>query len=105
MWLATQRVAPLRCLHSCPGALLALIALGAFGAVYRGVLIARVQRAARPRASLWAIVVAELVVMGAASGIATALARTAPPVEEVPAEELADPTPAELLTGSPLPPP
>ncbi|WP_179872799.1 cytochrome c oxidase assembly protein [Microcella indica] len=107
---AQIRVGTLEGLASPYGALLiakvvSLIALGAFGAVYRGVLIARVQRAAQPRASLWAIVVAELVVMGAASGIATALARTAPPVEEVPAEELADPTPAELLTGSPLPPP
>jgi len=81
-----------------------LLVLGAFGAGYRRVLIGRVQRAQRPRASFWAIVVAELVVMGAASGIATALARTAPPVEEVPAELRANPTPAELLTGAPLPP-
>jgi putative copper resistance protein D len=81
-----------------------LLALGVGGVLYRRLLIARVVRAARPRASFWAIVVVELGVMGAASGIATALARTAPPVEEVPAELLANPTPAELLTGAPLPP-
>jgi putative copper resistance protein D len=37
--------------------------------------------------------------------VAAALARTATPVPETPAEELAGSTPAQLLTGSPLPPP
>jgi putative copper resistance protein D len=50
------------------------------------------------------LVAAELAFMGLASGVAAALGRTAPPVEEVPATELARATPAEILTGSPLPP-
>jgi len=87
------------------GKVVALVALGGFGAWYRARLIARVQREVAPRASFWAIVVAELVVMGVASGLATALARTPSPVPEVPVDQLADPTPAEILTGAPLPPP
>jgi cytochrome c oxidase assembly factor CtaG/putative copper export protein len=83
----------------------ALIVLGALGAVYRRALIGRIERDRAPRASFWIIVVAELAVMGAASGLATALSRTASPVPQIPVDQLANPTPAELLTGSPLPPP
>ncbi len=83
---------------------LALIGLGAFGAHYRLRLIAHIERDVRPRTAFWVIVVAELALMGAASGLATALARTATPVPQVPVDQLADPTPAEILTGSPLPP-
>jgi len=45
----------------------------------------------------------ELVVMGVTAGVAAGLARTATPVPETPPGLEA--TPAEILTGSPLPPP
>lgn len=58
----------------------ALIGLGVFGALHRGWTLKRLDRdphrAARPFLRL---AVAELAVMGAASGMAAALARTAPP--------------------------
>ncbi len=50
----------------------------------------------------WRLVLVELVVMGAVSGVAVALAGSAPPVPQTPP---VDPTPAYLLTGHPLPPP
>lgn len=81
-----------------------LIGLGAFGAVYRRWLIARLEREQRPRSTFWMIVTAELALMGIASGLAAALARTPTPVPQIPVTELADPTPAEILTGAPLPP-
>ena len=83
----------------------ALIALGCFGAVQRRFLIGRMTRGAgAPAASgpFWWLVVGELVFMGLASGVAAALARTATPVTEE-AGSLAR-TPAEILTGEPLPP-
>ncbi len=88
----------------------ALIGLGAFGAAYRRSIIRRLTvsmeaGAAAPRSAFWVIVTAELALMGAASGLAAALARTATPVPQVPVDQLADPTPAEILTGAPLPPP
>ena len=82
----------------------ALIALGLFGAVQRRFLIGRMSR---PGAShgrdFWLLVVVELAFMGLASGVAAALARTATPVSEDAAGSLAR-TPAEILTGQPLPP-
>ncbi|MFF2272697.1 cytochrome c oxidase assembly protein [Agromyces sp. NPDC058136] len=92
----------------------ALIALGLFGAAQRRFLIGRMTRGAgletrptssgapRPAKYFWWLVVAELAFMGLASGVAAALARTATPVAEE-AGELAR-TPAEILTGVPLPP-
>jgi len=90
----------------------ALIALGLFGAVQRRFLIGRMSRGAgstvltRPAGhagrDFWVLVVAELAFMGLASGVAAALARTATPVNEEPGS-LAR-TPAEILTGEPLPP-
>jgi putative copper resistance protein D len=63
-------------------------------------LIARLETNAG-RGPFWVLVTAELAFMGFASGIAAALARTATPVKQV-----ADgTTPAEILTGQPLPPP
>ena len=85
------------------GKVTALLALGAFGAVQRRWVISRV----REGGSAWwfrMLVLAEIAFMGIATGLAAGLARTAPPVEEVPATELANPTPAEYLTGRPLPP-
>ena len=83
----------------------ALLAIGMFGAAQRRFLLRRM--AASPtggRGYFWGMVAAELAFMGLASGVAAALARTAPPVNEVPATELVQATPAEILTGSPLPP-
>ncbi|MET4159036.1 bifunctional copper resistance protein CopD/cytochrome c oxidase assembly protein [Agromyces sp. PvR057] len=91
--------------------LLALLALGGFGAIQRRYLIGRMSRAAdgrqggRPASRVpefWVLVVAELAFMGIASGVAAALARTATPVAEQPGT-IAQ-TPAEILTGEPLPP-
>lgn len=58
--------------------------------------------AGRVGRDFWILVVAELAFMGLASGVAAALARTATPVAEEPGS-LAR-TPAEILTGEPLPP-
>ena len=89
------------------GKVAALVALGVFGAAQRQFFIRRMTRpeATRPRSWFAVIVVAELAFMGIASGLAAALARTATPAPEIAAGDLADPTPAELLTGRPLPPP
>ncbi|RXZ49627.1 copper transporter [Agromyces fucosus] len=81
----------------------AFIVLGLFGAAQRRFLIGRMSRGDRPRGSFWWLVVAELAFMGLASGAAAALARTATPVSEEEAGSLAR-TPAEILTGEPLPP-
>ncbi|WP_350348410.1 cytochrome c oxidase assembly protein [Agromyces sp. G08B096] len=91
----------------------ALIALGLFGALQRRWLIARISRATAAsagsdastggRGTFWLLVVIELGFMGLASGLAAALARTATPVPEDAAGSLAR-TPAEILTGEPLPP-
>ncbi|MGR0318629.1 cytochrome c oxidase assembly protein [Agromyces sp. ZXT2-3] len=92
----------------------ALIALGLFGAAQRRVMIGRMLRAdatASTRGSagssanrtFWMLVVIELAFMGIASGVAAALARTATPVGEDVSGGLAR-TPAEILTGDPLPP-
>lgn len=78
----------------------ALVALGVMGAVYRLRLISRLREDAASR-RFWTIIVVELAFMGIASGAAAALARTAPPADEQPP---AVPTPAEILTSSPLPP-
>jgi cytochrome c oxidase assembly factor CtaG len=83
----------------------ALVVLGAFGAVQRRSLIRRI--GADPTGSggaFWGLVAVELAFMGIASGVAAALARTATPVTEVPATEVAEATPAEILTGQALPP-
>ncbi|MBX3100839.1 MAG: bifunctional copper resistance protein CopD/cytochrome c oxidase assembly protein [Salinibacterium sp.] len=83
-----------------------LLTLGLFGAMQRRFFIARMHRPnVSGRGTFWWIMAAELGFMGIASGVAAALAKTATPVPEIAASDLADPTPAELLTGSPLPPP
>lgn len=64
--------------------------------------------AARSRAAdrapwmFWRLVAVELVLMGAVSGVAVALSAAEPPVPQTPSGEL---TPAEIVTGHPLPPP
>lgn len=79
--------------------IVALIVLVIFGAVQRLVLM-RGMAAGKARAfALFATV--ELVIMGVASGLAAALARTPSPIPDTPP---ATPTPAEILTGEKLPP-
>ncbi len=80
---------------------LALCALGAFGAVQRRFLVGRMQETKNAgRGYFWWFVAAELAFMGIASGVAAALARTKTPVPQ----ELLTTTPALILTGEPLPP-
>jgi cytochrome c oxidase assembly factor CtaG/putative copper export protein len=82
----------------------ALVALGLFGVVQRQYLVRRMEtQPARTARFFWWFVAAELAFMGLASGVASALARTATPVEEVAASDLAAPTPAEILTEEALP--
>ena len=83
-----------------------LIVLGLFGVLQRTWLIGKVREASasgsrRIRAPFWGLVTAELAFMGIASGLAAALARTATPVKQV----AGGTSPAEILTGQPLPPP
>jgi putative copper export protein len=58
--------------------IVALIALGLFGAWYRTRLIGRLREDTASR-SFWTLIAFELVLMGLASGAAAALARTPPP--------------------------
>ncbi len=80
----------------------ALGALGVLGALQRRILVKKVAASAAPR-WFWLLVASELAVMGIASGVAAALARTAKPVPAVTPEQT-ELTPAEILTGKPLPP-
>ena len=83
-----------------------LAALIGWGAAYRLRIIRSLEATTGSSlSSLWKVIVTELTVMGVAIGVAVALARTETPVEEVPPSELSTPTPAEYLTGQPLPPP
>lgn len=78
----------------------ALLALGVLGAWYRVRLIGKMRTDAGSR-RFWSLIALELAFMGIASGAAAALARTAPPTNtNLPADR----TPAEILTGAPLPP-
>ncbi|MDM7829997.1 cytochrome c oxidase assembly protein [Cellulomonas sp. MW9] len=80
------------------------VVLGVLGLAHRRAVIPRLDGGAAERAGtalFWRLVVVELAVMGAVSGVAVALGSTAPPVPEVPP---ADPTPAYRLTGHALPP-
>ncbi|GAA1702384.1 cytochrome c oxidase assembly protein [Microbacterium sediminicola] len=77
----------------------ALLALGLFGAWYRLRLIGRLRESGAAR-SFWSLILAEIVFMGIASGAAVALSRTPPPVDTT-LPELR--TPAEFLTGAALP--
>ena len=76
-----------------------LVVLGLLGLWHRRATLPRLA-AGRDRA-FWRLVVVELAVMGAVSGVAVALAGSAPPLAQ---SAPADPTPAYLLTGHALPP-
>ena len=81
-----------------------LIVLGGLGYLHRSTVVARLTAGSTRKAAIglfWRLAAVEVGVMGAVSGVAVALGSTAPPV---PDEEIVDPTPAELVTGHPLPP-
>lgn len=78
----------------------AMVVLGAFGFWQRGYLVKRMIGAATQKMFWWFISL-ELIIMGVTAGLAAGLARTPTPVSETLNQ---NPTPAEILTGSPLPP-
>jgi cytochrome c oxidase assembly factor CtaG/putative copper export protein len=82
----------------------ALIAMGVIGAIHRRGTLAKMEGDPTRRRWFWQLTLVELAFMGIASGVAAGLARTASPGADdtLPA---GDPTPAEILTGAPLPPP
>ncbi|MCS5497565.1 bifunctional copper resistance protein CopD/cytochrome c oxidase assembly protein [Cnuibacter physcomitrellae] len=102
---AQLRIGTLDQLASAYGALVlvkvgALLALGVIGALHRTFLVRRLDRTGH-RGYFWWLVAVEMVFMGIATGFAAALGRTATPVsEEIPVVQ----TPAQILTGEPLPP-
>ena len=75
-----------------------LVVLGVFGAMHRLKLAKEFAQKAK---SFWKLVTLELTIMGLAMGLGTALARTPLPISDA---EFVPPTPAQLLTGDPLPP-
>ncbi|WP_141268597.1 cytochrome c oxidase assembly protein, partial [Kocuria varians] len=76
--------------------------LAVAGFAHRQWLIPGVEDGSRSRtATLWRVVLGEVVLMGLLMGIATALGRTAPPVPE---ELQPDASPARILTWYELPP-
>ncbi|MBX9243834.1 bifunctional copper resistance protein CopD/cytochrome c oxidase assembly protein [Actinotalea ferrariae] len=66
-----------------------------------GATVASATASRRAPAIFWRLVAVELAVMGAVSGVAVALGSTAPPTD---LEPPSSPTPAEIVTGHPLPP-
>jgi cytochrome c oxidase assembly factor CtaG/putative copper export protein len=80
---------------------IALIGLGLLGVWYRARLVGRMRESGAASRAFWTLIAFELALMGAASGAAAALARTPPP-NPAPLPEI--PSPAERLTGAPLPP-
>ena len=75
-----------------------LVALGLIGARHRVLLAQKFTEKAK---GFWRLVAFEFVVIGAAFGLGTALARTATPISDA---EFVPLTPAQILTGDPLPP-
>jgi putative copper resistance protein D len=79
-----------------------LITLGAFGARYRLALVGRLAGKQKQSGNqFWRLVTLELGLLGLAIGLATALGRT--PLPEA-VGEFVPLTPAQILTGNPLPP-
>ncbi|HWS58266.1 MAG TPA: cytochrome c oxidase assembly protein [Actinotalea sp.] len=80
-----------------------VVGLGVLGARHRRSVVPRLatDRTGSVPGVFWRLVAVELVLMGAVSGVAVALGSTAPPVPPLPGEL----TPAEIVTGHPLPPP
>lgn len=103
---ASVRITTFEMIFSNYGLLLVLKAgalglLGVLGAIYRTRLIAKVAAGANAAKAFWNLVMVEFIIMGTAIGLATALAKTAPPFS---GNIISEVTPAQLLTGDPLPP-
>lgn len=103
------RVGSLEAMFSAYGALvaakaLALVVLASFGVAYRRKLVGRLTEGSRPTRIVTTVIAAEIALMGVATGLAVALARTQTPVPQIPQTEVAQATPAEILTGQVLPP-
>ncbi|WP_354253821.1 cytochrome c oxidase assembly protein [Arthrobacter sp. UYEF21] len=82
----------------------ATVVLGGIGLMHRQWVIPQLGRkgsALSSRRVLWQLVLVELVIMGATSGVAVALSRSAPPE---PTRFAPDATPAFILSGYELPP-
>jgi cytochrome c oxidase assembly factor CtaG len=79
----------------------ATVLLGLIGFWHRRFVIARLGTAASATMEFWRLITVEFIIFGATMGLAVALARSQPPV---PQEPVGNPTPAEILTGDPLPP-
>ena len=86
----------------------ATVVLGVIGYMHREWIIPKLEGGAKANGSantrrlLWQLIFVELLVMGVVSGIAVGLGRSAPPQSrELSVEAL---TPAQILTGYPLPP-
>ncbi|QZN85562.1 cytochrome c oxidase assembly protein [Cellulomonas sp. C5510] len=77
--------------------------LGLIGLAHRRRVVSRLAGDQRAPAAwlFWRLVLVELAVMGAVSGVAVALGASPPPVPDDP---ITDPTPAEIVTGHALPP-
>lgn len=85
--------------------IVALTALGTFGALQRRRFINRLSTPGTVGTrAFWMLVTLELAIMGIASGLAAALGRTQTPVPQTVFSGEQRVTPAELLTGDPLPP-
>lgn len=103
------RVGSMEGMLSSYGALVAaksvtLVVLASFGVVYRRKLLGRLVEGSKPSRIVATVIAGEIAVMGVAMGLASALARTQTPVPQIPATEVAQATPAEILTGEVLPP-
>lgn len=79
----------------------ATVLLGLIGFWHRQFVIRRLGTTASATMEFWRLILVEFVIFGAAMGLAVALARSQPPVSQ---EPVGNPTPAEILTGDPLPP-
>lgn len=79
-----------------------VLLLGAAGAIHRLKLIPRLEQGQISSArTLWTIILTELALMGASSGVAVSLSRTAPPVPETLAENA---SPVRIITLYDMPP-
>ena len=80
----------------------ATVLLGLVGFWHRQFVVRRLGAAASATREFWRLIVVEFAIFGATMGLAVALSRSQPPVSQ---EPVGNPTPAEILTGEPLPPP
>lgn len=79
----------------------ATILLGLVGLWHRRFVIGRLGAAASVAIEFWRLIIVEFIIFGATMGLAVALSRSQPPVSQ---EPVGNPSPAQILTGEPLPP-